>query len=319
MAYQRSIAGYMLVCLVTISSLTVSANTLKDTCTAGLYIKNIYDLKPPEYSYNADFWIWFDYKHKAFDPLSNVEVINAKETSYTDQYHANIDSSTFVASESGRIILIHNWQVENYPFDKQSFKIELEAGLDTTKMILTADKANFKVYSGLILPGWQLNDYSIKEYNVTYESDFGDRQLKGRSTFSHITYIVNVQRQGWGLFFKLMLGAYVAFLVAYLAYFLPLASEQRFSLNIGALFAAVANKYITDSNIPASISFSYIDQVHISTFIFILVTMAVSVIVLKLERSKKHRQSLRLNRISASIILLAYISLNITLLLLAYL
>jgi hypothetical protein len=292
--------------------------TIKDTCYTGLYLKNIYDMHPEEYACTADYWIWFNYKEANQDPLQNVEIINAKQTAYTDQYHTTDLKGMLVANESGRVTLTHNWELENYPFDKQAFSIQIEAELDTSKMILIPCERPFRIYKDLSMPGWIILSSQINRRLVTYDSDFGESRLHGSSTFSRITYIIHAKRNGWGLFFKLMLGVYVSFFVAYLVFFLPPANEQRFSLSLGALFAAVANKYVTDNNIPASISFSFVDKVHVFTFIFILATLVLSVVSLRIDKSGRHQKSKDFNRLCLWVVLTAYVILNSILIVSAY-
>jgi hypothetical protein len=309
---------FFLILTLFLSPYLAKSSTLKDTCLTGLYLKNIYDLHPEEYAYTADFWIWFDHKGQIFDPLKNVEIINAKQVTLSDQYHANADHDMFLASESNRTTLIHNWKLGNYPFDKQSFHIELEAGLDTTKMILKPLPGGFKIYKGLILPGWQILSSQTKESLITYESDFGERNLHGKSTFSRITYILTIKRNGWGLFFKLLLGLYVSFFVSFLVFFLPPTSDQRFGLSIGGLFAAIANKYITDNNIPSSTSFSFVDQVHVLTFVYILITLVLSLVSMKIINGKSHQHRIKFDRLWALIILCTYVLFNAGLIINAY-
>jgi len=287
----------------------------KDTCVVGFFLKNIYDLQPEQFAYSADFWVWFNHKQPKFRPLDNVEFINAKVVTCSDQYIRATDS--LLDSETGRVTLAYNWELENYPFDRQILKVELEAGLDTTKMILTPMLDTFKLYKRLKMPGWNILSHHTDNGFVTYDADFGECQLKSKSTYSRITYVVEIERNSWGLFFKLLLGLYVAFFVAFLVFFVPPKSDQRFSLCVGGLFAAVANKYVTDSNIPVSISFSFVDQVHVLTFVFILGMLVLSVISLRMGENGRHERRLKFDRNWAWIILFTYLILNIILIVIA--
>jgi hypothetical protein len=289
----------------------------KDTCYAGVYLKNMYDLRPEEYAYTADFWVWFNYQHKGFDPLGNVEIINAKQASFVDPYYASADRNMLLASESSKAILIHEWRLKNYPFDRQVLQIQLEAGLDTSKMILKDQPNGFKLYQGLALPGWRIQSYKSKESLVYYDSDFGERRLRDKSAFSRITYEIHIQRNSWGLFFKLFIGLYISFFVAFLVFFVPPMRDQRFGLSIGGLFAAVGNKYVMDNNIPSTISFSFVDQVHDLTFLFILATLVLSVFSLKIAETGRLAQAVKFDSISAWVVLGLYLVMNLTLIAMA--
>lgn len=284
----------------------------RDTCYAGLYIRNIYDLKPEDYNFAANIWLWFDYRSPAFDPLKNVEVINAKDASYSDQYYASADRQMKLASESGKMTLIHDWQLKNYPFDTQVLTLQLEAGLDTSEMIMKAGSDNFKIYKNLNLPGWHIAGMQEKESIEGYDSDFGERRLHGHSHYSRITYQVKIARDCWGLFFKLLIGLYISFAVAFLVFFVPPLRDQRFGLSIGGLFAAVGNKYVMDNNIPSTTSFSFIDKIHDLTFFFILATLVLSVISLSLAE-KNNEKGVRFDRNSAWIVFFLYIGTNLLL------
>lgn len=218
---------------------------------------------------------------------------------------------------AGRITAIHNWKSENYPFDTQNLHIILEAGLDTSEMIMLPLGKDFKIYKDLSLPGWEIAAHSYKTGLVNYDSDFGETCLKGKSSFSRISYEIVIRRKGWGLFCKLLFGAYISFFVAFLSFFLPPSRDQRFGLSIGGLFAAIANKYVMDSDIPSSISFSFIDQVHVLTFGFVLLTLILSVVALKRYKDN-HQQRLRFDRKSAIVVLTLYTLINVVLIIVAY-
>jgi hypothetical protein len=301
-----------LICLFWLLPISVFAGQ-RDTCYTGLYVKNMYDLHPEEYAFTADFWIWFNYKSKDFDPLKNVEIINAKQVSFSDLYYTSAEQKMLLASESGKVTFIHDWKLKNYPFDHQVLQIQLEAGLDTTKMILKTLPNNFKLYKGLNMPGWSLRSFKAKTGIVTYDSDFGERRLKGRSSFSRITYEIEIYRNSWGLFFKLLIGLYISFFVAFLVFFVPPMRDQRFGLSIGGLFAAVGNKYVMDNNIPSTISFSFIDQIHDLTFMFILATLVLSVISLKIAEKDKVTEAKKFDNSCAKIVLFMYLTINIIL------
>ncbi|WP_448698112.1 hypothetical protein ACFGVR_14925 [Mucilaginibacter sp. AW1-3] len=285
----------------------------RDTCYTGLYLKNMYDLRPEEYAYTADFWVWFNYRRTAFDPLKNVEIINAKQTIFSDPYYASAETKLLLASESGKVTLTHDWKLKNYPFDKQVLEIQLEAGLDTTKMILKPSAESFKIYKDLKLPGWDIYQIRTRESLAHYDSDFGETCLKGKSSFSRITYQIEIHRKSWGLFFKLLIGLYISFFVAFLVFFVPPLRDQRFGLSIGGLFAAVGNKYVMDNNIPSTISFSFIDQIHDLTFLFILATLVLSVISLKIAENGHPSKAVKFDKTCACTLLLCYFTMNVLL------
>ncbi|MBM3441733.1 MAG: hypothetical protein FJX89_03420 [Bacteroidetes bacterium] len=93
-----------------------------------------------------------------------------------------------------------------------------------------------------------------------------------------------------------------------------LASDPRFGLGIGALFAAVANSYITNSIIPNTGELSLTDLINLVGTCMILLTLIESAISLYIfENQGKHELARKYDRYSFIIILTLYILLNVAL------
>ena len=62
---------------------------------------------------------------------------------------------------------------------------------------------------------------------------------------------------------------YLAFLIAYTCFHIHTDSiDSRFGLSVGSLFAVIGNKYIVDSSLPDSTSFTLVDTLHGLTLFF---------------------------------------------------
>jgi L-asparagine transporter-like permease len=123
---------------------------------------------------------------------------------------------------------------------------------------------------------------------------------------------MTLERHAWGLFMKIFIGMYIAFLISIIS-FTPHPSElePRFGLPVGGLFAAVGNKYIIDSLLPESSFFTLVDTLHTITFMSIFATLVVSAITLKLHDSNKDQQAIKVNSICSRIVISLYIILNL--------
>jgi hypothetical protein len=282
-----------------------------DTITTGIYLKTVNNINSSTFSYDVDLWMWFYYKNDSLNPLQTVEITNAKKYDYSNISVSN-KAGTHWASQNCKATINQNWDLEHYPFDHQKLEIILEESQqDVRNLILVADKQKFKYNDNINIKGWKID--SSKSWNGIshYNSDFGDPTLNGESNYSKIHYTIFLSRKCWALFFKLFTGCYVAFLVSFLAFFIkPIYVDPRFGLSIGGLFAAVGNKYVVDANIPSSISFSLADKIHDCTFIFILFTIALSIISLKENDSIKLKKKTKFDKYAAFIVLISYILIN---------
>ena len=123
---------------------------------------------------------------------------------------------------------------------------------------------------------------------------------------------MDIERDAWGLFMKIFIGMYIAFLIALISFTPnPWELEPRFGLPVGGLFAAVGNKYIIDSLLPESSNFTLVDTLHQVTFFGIFAILVVSAIALKLHDRGKKEACLKVNRIGSRLVILGYIVINI--------
>ena len=113
---------------------------------------------------------------------------------------------------------------------------------------------------------------------------------------------------------------YIAFFIAAIS-FVPHPSElePRFGLPVGGLFAAVGNKYIIDSLLPESSSFSLVDTLHTITFLSIFATLVVSAIALKLYDIGRKEDAVSVNKYGSRIVLSLFVLLNIVSIIIALL
>jgi hypothetical protein len=87
--------------------------------------------------------------------------------------------------------------------------------------------------------------------------------------------------------------------------------DSRFSLSVGALFAVIGNKYIIDSSLPESTSFTLVDTLHGLTLFCILVIVAATAYSLVLVKKGDLKKANRFDMLTAQILLLIYVIANI--------
>jgi hypothetical protein len=290
------------------------SNAQKDTAFVGIYITNIYDLDIKDQSVCVDFWVWLNLRDSInYDNM--LEVPGGKEVVFSN-YFCEKSGDYFWTSQKCKAELYIDWNIKNYPFDDQilKFKIE-ETDLDTSGMIYLGDTLNSKLDSTIRFSEWNIKSFrvysSVSRYNTTY----GDPQLSdGESFYSALTTEILLERvDPWMNFFKMLTGVYVAFLISVIVFFIkPINLDPRFGLCVGGLFAAVGNKYVVESSLPATASNTLIDYVHNLTFLSLLLIISISVISLYLyEKDGKYKKwSFYIDRISFWIIFVTYITVN---------
>lgn len=284
-----------------------------DTVKTGIYITSIHDIDFKQKEYTVDFWLWLKYKNKDFDFANNLEIPQAK----------SIDKSFFTEDTSnGRVylqmklqcVMKDNWKINNFPFDRQKLRLSIEnSQFDSRSLIFSIDTLGNHYDPKFTLRGWTIDSFDITSGIKAYETTFGDESLaRPHVEYSSFKVKIGLARDASELFWKMFLGMYVAFLIAYICFYIHADNiDSRFGLSVGALFAAIGNKYIIDSSLPESNSLTLVDTLHGVTLFFIFAVVAASAFSLKLVKKNQLQKANRIDMILAQVLLALYIIINI--------
>ncbi len=284
-----------------------------DTVKVGAYIISVHDINFHDKEYTIRFWLWFLYDNPDFDFLNQLDIPNAKEIDTPVIVQDTINGKSWVQLKM-KCTMKENWVVHNFPFDKQHLRVRVEnIVFDKSKLIFLADKRHSMFDDIEGMDGWHVKDFTVTSDTTRYGTGFGDPRPKHDSqTFSTFKIDLNIERDAWGLFMKIFIGMYIAFLIALISFVShPWELEPRFGLPVGGLFAAVGNKYIIDSLLPESPEFSLVDSLHSITFFGILSVLAVSAISMKFYNADNKEACLRADKIGSRIVLFTYVVLNV--------
>ena len=287
----------------------------KDTCKVGIYVNSIYDFKLDEKSYMADFWMWINYKDDSLKFENVVDIPNSKSADFS-HYALEKKNGWNWVSQKCRAQLIHQWDVSRFPFDKQVLRIEIEdSQYDTSQVVYKADIVNSKIDTSFNSNEWCIERFSLKETVKTYETTYGNPGLSGKSSYPRLVAEITIRRNNsWVKLMKMLTGAYIAFLISTLVFFISSENQDsRFGLIVGGVFAAIGNKYIVESIVPSSTTTTLMDNVHNLTLLFILLISIVVAVTLHLYETgdERHRKlSLKIDKIAFGSFVFLYIIIN---------
>jgi len=287
--------------------------TLPDTVSIGLYITSIHNIDFKQKEYDANFWLWLRYKNRAFNFSQNLEIPQAK--SFTTSY-STIDSSGEQVYMLMKIEanMKDSWRISNFPFDHQKLRISVEnSQFDSKSLVFKPDTLGNNFDPRFTINGWVIDSCILSVSKKAYETSFGDVSLpKPHVEYSAFRVRMDLDRNATGLFWKMFLGMYIAFLIAYVCFYIHADGiDSRFGLSVGSLFAVIGNKYIIDSSLPESTTFTLVDTLHGITLFFIFAVITATAWSLKLVKQNKIKQARRFDMLAAQIFLFLYVSLNI--------
>ncbi|MCX6350324.1 MAG: hypothetical protein NTX03_00505 [Bacteroidetes bacterium] len=305
----------LLLFFIFISHISFAKETHKpDTVSVGFYINSIHDIDFMNKEYNINLWLWLKYKNQDFDFSKYLEVPMAKTV---DKSFYTVDTLA-----DGRIYMLMKlqcvmkdaWKIQNFPFDRQKLRFSIEnSQYDSDDLIFRVDTIGGH-YSKLAFTDWNVlrDSFKISTGIKKYETNFGDPTLtQPHSEFSNYKVQVVIERDSWWLFLKLFIGMYISFLLSYLCFFIHRDNiDARFSLGVGSLFAVIANKYVIDSALPESTTFTLVDTLHGFTLCFVFASVACSVYTLMLVKTNRLEQTRRFDRSASLIMLIVYLVLN---------
>ena len=284
-----------------------------DTVKVGTYVISVHDINFHEKEYTARFWLWFVYNNPDFDFSRQLDIPNAKEIDEPEIINDSIDGKAWAIMKM-KSTMKESWNVKDFPFDQQHLRVQIENTLfDNRSLVFVPDIEGSKYDNKEAIDGWAITHFKVSSGTNDYETGFGDaRPDRSVQNFSTFLIEMDIERDAWGLFMKIFLGMYIAFMIATIS-FTPHPSEMdpRFGLPVGGLFAAVGNKYIIDSLLPESSEFTLVDTLHALTFIAIFGTLLVSAIALRQFDNGKKELAEQTNRRGARIIFSLYILFNI--------
>jgi hypothetical protein len=283
-----------------------------DTVKTGVYITSIHDINFKDKEYTIDLWLWLKYENRKFDFLQNLEVPQAKTVTKS---FSTIDSSGNKVYMLMKLqcVMKDSCAINNFPFDRQKLRFSIEnSQFDSQSLVFVADTLGKHFDPRFTLRGWNIDSLNISTGIKAYETAFGDESLKKPHTeYSNFKVRLQIKRDAMGLFWKMFLGMYVAFLIAYMCFYIHTDSiDSRFGLSVGALFAVIGNKYIIDSTLPESTTFTLVDTLHGMTLFFILTVIICTSYSLRLVKQEKIAKAKKFDFISAQVLLVIYLSLN---------
>jgi len=300
--------------LILISTLSsTKAQAQPDTVTVGSYVISVHDINFRDKEYTMRFWLWFLYDNPDFDFSTQLDIPNAKSIDPPEIILDSINNKTWAIMKM-KATMKESWKVADFPFDKQHLKVQVENTLfDNNDLVFKPDTKGSTYDKAEALDGWDITNFRVSTILNDYETGFGDTAPnRNLQNFSAFLIEMDIERNAWGLFLKIFIGMYIAFLISVISFTIQVQElEPRFGLPVGGLFATVGNKYIIDSILPETSAFTLVDTLHTLTFLGIFATLVVSAVALRYYDNGKKETAIRINKFGSKVVLWSYLILNL--------
>lgn len=282
----RQLVYVAMICALFLGSQSVFGRIQTDTIVAapsaqqvytGVYLMNLYNLDINEYSFYADFYLWFRWKGD-IDP-SNIEFVNAVEkwgftqNMFYEEPRLLPDGYYYNGMRiEGRFY--HSFELNDFPLDRHSLDIRIE-NIDhpIDSLIYVPDTSKYLFRNDFVIPGWNIEEADITHHTNFYQTNFGETGINGDS-FSNFTFQLTISRPLSYFLLKLMLPLLVV-IVASLGGLLihPQYIDARTSLPIGGLLSCVFLQQSYGSALPDVGYMVLMDKIYLLSYLLIAAIM----------------------------------------------
>lgn len=294
-----------------------SAGTEPRTCSVGVYLIALYDFDLTRGSFGADMWVWSTCPDEKMKPLDVADFVNANQlqTRLTATFNRSGTHWSYVKASG---VFRHHWNVASYPFDRQELRIVLEHTADPASTFsYKADAEGSKPSPEIDLEGWRITNFRLGQETYIYDTVFGDPAFVGKkqSDYSRLVLTVSIVRTKRWSFIKLIAGAYVAFALSVLVFFLgPYHGGRRTSLLGGTLFAVLVNQRVAESVLGRVEQLTLIDVIHVVAMVYIFAIALAGIYALQLHNNGHEERARRSDRRAFWITSVSYVIVNLLLL-----
>jgi hypothetical protein len=281
--------------------------------TVGMFVTRIDDLDMVANAFDTTFWMWCKTSAPEFTIEGDVELPGGRSTEFSNLTQQEADGLRSQAVKC-KASIAKDWNLANYPFDRQQLTIRIEATERTVDQIaFVPDLANTKVLPDIALEGYHARGITATTGATTYDSDFGELVASGDvRTYPWVDFHVDLVHDGMKVFVKLFIATYAAFVVALLTVLLkPEDIDAKLALVLTSFFAVIGNQYILDSTVHSSGGFNLIDKIQASTFAFAVLASALCVVAARFAEHPRRDHYIISERILMAGFSLGYIVFNV--------
>lgn len=263
----------------------------------GVFLYSVQDLDIARHSFRVSFNIWWRYKGDDFDPITSLQVVNARVVSVAlDDKRRLANGETYVAARVDATIE-RILDTGGFPFDSHRLRIEIESPYPDDYLRYAVDTRGSMLDPEVYSPGWRVTDFAIHEERKHYQTTFGLPEHTNER-YSRAVVEVTARHVGWVHAIDYFIGFITSVLICLLGFLVnPRLLPTRATMIGTAVFAAVGNKYFVNSlTTDASFTARPVNIVVVTSFSMVLILLLTSIACERMVEGGHPERAFRLNR-----------------------
>ncbi|MFM2056125.1 MAG: hypothetical protein RLY71_510 [Pseudomonadota bacterium] len=254
----------------------------------GVYVNKVQDVSFKDSKFAVDFYIWFRWKPVGeladYKPLESFGLVNGKIDNKTVVDEKMIGEESYASARINATVS-KDWELAAFPFDRHKIVVDIEdEKVFAGNMVFEADQTNSRLGDEIAVPGWLVSKFFTRVTSKEYMSNYGDTSLPtgNRVAYSRMSFGMEMDRDNAGTAIKLLSSVVVVTLLAFVVFWVhPQATDPRFGLGVGALFAVSASAFVVAGAVPDSASMTVADEFHMIAVGFIFASILVSALCMR--------------------------------------
>lgn len=262
--------------------LDVQNNFFTAEITAGVYS----DYDSIFTTVNGDIFPLYPYDYILMETKDALDGYN--DSWYYWGYDSDEKYQNYAYELNYKNVFNHKWNLREYPFDEQLLKIEFITPRDTSFVTIKQSESfppSFNQHMDNFRDGYKILGVTseVSYFETPYEDEFAPGVIR-KEVGTKVTFNVLIDRSGSFLFMKLFGGSFFAFVISWLSFFMPKKEfDSRISLNLGAIFGAIGNRYFVDSSLA---NIQVMTKSDIINYICIIL-LILNIILIIVQRNNK--------------------------------
>ncbi len=247
----------------------------QQTVYISIYLIDIQNINTKNQTFDAEFYLWLKWKEGRSG--KNIEYMNAIDTRniFYDEWADDMQR----VSAKVRGTFKSHFDVEKYPFDKQTLKIRIsDYDWNFDSLIYEVEQSKIGISNEIFNDEW---DIKLKEAKQS-------KEYISEDNFSVFELTLDIERKSFSVFIKIILPLFIIMLIAFLNLFIPRDQiESGIGLGISSLLSIIALHFSIAAQLPDVNYATKVDILFIASFFFNLLLVVWVVIGYNLWVSKK--------------------------------
>ena len=268
----------------------------QESVRLGAYVTSLYDIDAKKGTFSADLWVWSlskpDSKFRLDKTLEMNQLDGQLPINHSGFGSQELASGDVWCAKKVSATFLHQFNLQNYPFDRQRLRISFEDTDSNLGALQFAPDAMSGYDKDIVVEGWRLMGSRVAQTVKLYRSNFGNPSAPESERFSRIVLELEIQRDAPLLLLKATMGLFAAVFIAILSSLMSVKIDEiyaaRITLNGGMLLATVISHQFSDSADGQTTAVTLIDSIHMLGIATVATLFMMTFISRKLMVNKPH-------------------------------